>query len=77
MFSFKNKFNAYVSSSEANDSKILNPKSFKHSFSDNTHEILLDNICKSDIKFFDTDIHNIDNSYFLHEEFESCSCKLI
>ena len=69
LFSFKEEFKADGSSSEANNSEILNFKLLKHSISGNTHEILLDNSCDPDINLFDTDSQNIDTPYILLEEF--------
>ena len=69
LFSFKEEFKADARSSEANNSEILNFKLLKHSISDNTHEILLDNSCDPDINLFDTDSQNIDTPYILLEEF--------
>ena len=71
LFLFKDEFKAGASSSETNNSEILNFESLKYSISDYTHEILLDNSCNPDKKFFDTDIQNIDTTYILPEEFES------
>ena len=69
-----NEFRADASSSETNNSEILNLESLKFSILDNTHEILLDNSCDRDKNFFDTDIQNTPS--ILHEEFENFSCKL-
>ena len=76
LFSFKDEFKADASSSETNNSEILNFESLKYSISHDTHEIFLDNSCDPDKSFFDTDIQNIDTPYILPEEFESFSCKL-
>ena len=65
LFSFKDEFKADASSSEINNSEILNFESLKYSISDNTHEILLDNSCDPDKNFFDTDIQYIDTPYIL------------
>ena len=64
------------SSSETNNSEILNFESLKYSTLYNPHEILLDNSCDPDKNFFDTDIQNIDTPCILPEDFESFSCKL-
>ena len=71
LFSFKNEFKADASSSETNNSEILNFESLKYIIPDNTLEILLDNSCDPDKNFFGTDIENIDTPYFLPEEFGS------
>ena len=76
LFSSKDEFKTDASSSEVNNSEILNLESLKYSISDNTHEILLDNSCDPDKNFFDTDIQNIDTPCILPEDFESFSCKL-
>ena len=70
LFSFKDKFKADASSSETNNSEILNFESLKYSISANTHEILLVNSGDPDKNFFDTDIQNIDTPYILSEQFE-------
>ena len=61
LFSFKDEFKADASSSETNNSEILNFESLKYSISGNTHEILLDNPCDPDKTFFD--IQNINSMY--------------
>ena len=76
LFTISNKlkvreFKADASSSETNNSEILNFESLKYSISHDTHEIFLDNSCDPDKSFFDTDIQNIDTPYILPEEFES------
>ena len=71
LFSFKNEFKADASSSETNNSEILNFESLKYIIPDNTLEILLDNSCDPDKNVFGTDIENIDTPYFLPEEFGS------
>ena len=71
LFLFKDEFKAGASSSETNNSEILNFESLRYSISDNTHEILLDNSCDPHKNLFDTDIQNIDTPYILPEEFES------
>ena len=76
LFSFKNEFKAGASSSETNNSEILNFESLKHSISGNTHEILLDHSCDPDKNFFDTNIQNIDTPYISPKEFERFSCIL-
>ena len=70
LFSFKDEFKADASSSETNNSEILNFESLKYSISANTHEILLVNSGDPDKNFFDTDIQNIDTPYILSEQFE-------
>ena len=71
LFSFKNEFKADASSSETNNSEILNFESLKYIIPDNTLEILLDNSCDPDKNVFGTGIENIDTPYFLPEEFGS------
>ena len=63
LFPFKDEFKPDESSSETNNSEVLNFESLKNSISDNTHEVLSNNSCSPDKKIFGTDIQSIDTSY--------------